>query len=598
MAGLGSFVEGFVGGVDTGNKWADRKRQITLDAEDRKWLNENRDWARGDRTYTVEERERLRAEQDRVMAEQKAEREAQAAAWAATQEEAAAAAANPPDQATTDPRLGDMGAGQGGFSFAGMGDPMAPGRSVMGMTGPAGMPSAGPAPIATLTAAPTAVPFRSGATPATVAPPMTEAAYNSMTYDQQVAAVESGQWTDMVMRMATGAHTGNKPLTQMPGADASNAEKAAWASNAAAREQERLDNEARLAKLDKRGRTLLGMDGPQPAPPAIGAQPTASPTAPAGRPSITATAAPGTGAGTMTQAPPPANLQAATGSAPPRPTITAPTAPASAPPSSPAAASAGRSALSFNNPATTTPERADKAVKSTLDHYMNVGVPKMIDHYMSTGQFAKAQAMDKWAKDTKSQASMELWAKGLHSYAIGDEKGMLDNFAEYYNSLGMGVTVDRKKSSMTRDAAGNVTGVEVAFVDKSGKTTIQNFDGVGDLLQEGIMGMQPDKMFELMYDQQSAAQVARSKSQQLEVSVQIATMRLKSAGINSDPAMIAKVAAQIAAADMTGSFFEKSPEEQGQMIADALAGQDYAESIRSGAAIGAQGGGDALPMMD
>ena len=50
MAGLGSFVEGFTGGVNQGNAWQDRKRNIALEAQDRKWLDENRDWARGDRT--------------------------------------------------------------------------------------------------------------------------------------------------------------------------------------------------------------------------------------------------------------------------------------------------------------------------------------------------------------------------------------------------------------------------------------------------------------------------------------------------------------------------------------------------------------------
>lgn len=563
MAGLASFMSGFTEGTDTRHRWDDRKRQIALDAEDRKWLNENRDWARGDREYTLEERQRIRAEQDRVAAEQKAERDAAAAAWAETQaasaaDEAAAAAGGVAPQ-SVDPALGDMGMGQGGLSFGlppAEANPLAPGARSLPMPpqvsapGPAGMPQS-------------AMPQSP-----TMPPPQARSV-------QPAAPHVMPQIADL-SRADGGGRLRNESIgpAGMPGYPV--VPQQAPQTQAA----------------PPQARSLP--DAQQPGQPPVG---TAAPVQPASPITVRASAGPGRGGNNMSQGQPPADLGAATGSPPPAPTIRAPTAPASVPPTNPAAVSAGRSALSFNNPLTVKPERADKAVKTTLQHYQEVGVPKMIDHYLKTGQFEKARAMEAWSKDAKSKESMELWARGLHAYAVGDEHGMLDNFAKYYNSLGMDVTVDRKKSAMTRDEQGNVTGVDVVFIDRSGKETTQHFDGTGDLLQEGIMGMQPDKMFELLYGQEVAASAARGKAQALEVSVQIAAMKLKGAGVSADPARIAKVAAAIAQSDMTGSFFTKTPEEQGQMIADALAGQDYAETLRSGAAAGAMGGGDALPMM-
>ena len=302
--------------------------------------------------------------------------------------------------------------------------------------------------------------------------------------------------------------------------------------------------------------------------PGIGAAPPQQP--------VAATAAPGPASGQVAPSAPAADMPAITGRPDPaaQPSIAMP--------------AKGRAVLNFNSPAAIAPEVAAKSVKSTLQQYAEVGVPKMIEHYLKTGQVDKAAAMDAWAKDSKTKASMESWVKTVHSLAIGDEAGTLDNFAEYWSGMGLGVTVDRKASRLTRDEKGNVTGVEVAYTDREGKRHIQHFDGMEDMIQEGIMANDPATVWSMIYEQQNAAMAAQGKAQALEASIQIAIIRSQASGTAADPKRIA-AAAKILSENSFGEFDKLPVDERAQKILDSLAAEDYALSIREGAETGAMG---------
>lgn len=570
MSGLASFVEGFTGGVNQRQAWDDRKRSIKLEDEDRKWLAENRDWARGDRAYTVEERQRLRAEQDRLLAEQQAERDADAAAWAvihgAGEGQSLPGAGEPPPVGGANLTFGPGVPSMPDPTQAPLQLPRSlPGSAPVASVGPAGGPipqqAAGAAPVAPQTQMP--VGPAGGPVPQTqrnwTAAPLTVNEWNTMTPEQR-KAVPPAELSRAITAVGTDREASRANLEQLQAAQTSR------------------QFTADMAEEDAQKRASNGLE-PRSLP-GVGAAPTPQP----GAPGIAEPSAPGQPA-VAPSAAPQVSMEDITGRPGP---IPAP--PPEGKPNYPA-----RAVLGFNNPASQTPAQADRAVKSTMQNYLEVDVPRLVDHYLKTGDVAKAEAMTAWAADAKSQESMQLWAKGLHAYTIGDETGMLDNFAKYYNSLGLGVTVDRKASRMTRDKDGNVTGVEVTFTDQSGKTQTQHFDGTGDLLQMGIMGMQPDKMFGIIYDQQQAAQAARAKAQALEVSVQIAAMKLQQSGIKSDPARIAAIGQALMDNAVINHFDQKSPEEQGEMIASAMQGEDYALTLREGAATGAAGGGDAMP---
>jgi hypothetical protein len=599
MAGLGSFVDGFVGGMNQRNAWDDRKRQIALDAEDRKWLNENRDWARGDRTYTVEERQRLRAEQDRVLKEAQDDRDAKAAAWKASQEGGAASEASPPQSGVNTDIPGMMGDPSApslsfGSSVPSMSDGVDPGapagapttqRSLPGAISPVGGPtSPEPNDYSTLT-----VEQWNAMTPeqrATVPPEAISAAINRSVGGNGVAQAPAGptpqtqappgvkipqtieEWNAMtpeeralVPPGAVSAAIQNSVGTQgrsLPGARPSDAEE-----------------QARLNAPPPPGgyATPGGPTVPPSDPNATAGQTIVNPKTPPD-PRANAAALTGFSAGTSTSAaapqqqpaaPPMGGNQAAAAAAPPPDT----TAPAIAAAMTPPAPKAGRSAISFNSPLSRTPEQETKAVKSTMENYRDIGVPKLIDYYMSRGEIDRAQALKDWATGSKAQDSMTDWSKALHSLAIGDADGLLTNFTTYINGMDVGVTVDKAASKVTRDENGIVTGFDIAVVGKDGKTTMTHYNGMNDMVQTGLLALPPDKLFEESQKQQVSTRAAVMASQKLETSVQIAQMKLQ--GTNKSRNDILNVM-KIFTADPLGhpGFADLPPEEQASQAADFL----------------------------
>lgn len=452
MAGLGSFLNGYVGGVETRHKWDDRKH-------DRALADEDRTWARQDHAYTAEERARKRArddltfkDEDQARADRAAERKAAADAFAAASGTGAVDPAAP-DQRSLDIRPANAPA----LGF-GAGVPAMPNAM---------LPQLGQAPAPT---APGVPPPMSGMTPqgrtATMGtPPLTVDGYNAATPAQRSAMTGSqvggaiAASADPNAPDAFKIHTAPPPppidYSQPPGPGASDAEKMAWASNAPSREA-----------AASTGRALPPSAANTPAQAAAASNPAAAVTDPSQAPAV--------------------QIAAATAPAP-----------------------QSRVAFGINTPIKVSPAKAKEASASFLSNYLKVGVPKMVNYYLSTGQMDKAQAFDKWAKDAKNQNAMSLWAAGVHAAAIGDENGMMDNLGQYYNSFDDGLSLVRDESHIVRDDKGNMVGAEITFVDKDGAKHTQTFHGAEDLMQQGVYALAPEKMFEVMYEQGKAADAAK-----------------------------------------------------------------------------------------
>ena len=602
MSGLGSFVQGFQSGVDIRHKWNDRKRGQKQEDEDRAWTSQNREWATEDRGYTVEERKRKRGAEDRALAADAADRQAAADAYAATE----TATSTPRTRSVLPSAAADGGAplvtANTGLSFGlpAKGDPMSQPLNRGVIPAPVAPttetpPVAGPVPLATQnTAAPVAASYddtqpgptyddwkgmsreeRKGA-----GLPVSEIGAQ-LHFDRLSEGLGIKYEPPRVPRTGNDGPAGQRaPQPQEGSAQGDNrAVEAAAAEAAAPRSSEMkqgLSDLSALSTVSREGQTIdagTGLPMAQTPPRSrsiIGAQEMAPATAPLAKPGMDPVAAASLADPALASQP---GAPASTGVAVQLASATAPGKPA------------GRAAIGFNAPMRVTPEQKADATKSFMDNYMEVGVPKMIKHYLSTGDVEKAQAFDTWAKDAKVQKTMGLWADGVHAAAIGDENGMLDSFADYYNTFDDGLTVIRADSGMRRDKEGNIVGVKLTFRnDETGQTFSQELDGMEDLLQQGIYALAPDRMFEVLYGQMTAAQKVEADSAAADQAIVLAAM--KESGGQAAPKRVADALESLRKNSF--GFSELPIEKQVQMVMAQLAIEDQS--------VAAYNGGGAAPV--
>lgn len=565
MAGLASFVQGFQGGVDVAHSWQDRKRAMKAQDEDRAFLAENRDWARGDRAYTLEERARLRTEQDRQLKLAQDERDAAAAAFGNGPGAANAPAADPnapPPNAGLDPLAGGIGSGAQApgapaLSFGpqigtvaapgpGAAAPPPPGPGAFANVPPGAMPAGDPRAAQMAGMAGRGLP-PTGMMGRTVAPPMPPSFAQSQ-IGRQIAAQNN---TSLEAAWAGLAPTDQQTFYQMP-ADPSFAPPQAVLTG---QQVPPGTIPGAVPPVTPRQASLMPGPGvPATAPPPVSATSGGGGvvTPPGGN-----VAGPQAGARLVVPGiTPPAGAAAG-------PQIAALTGAATPPVPGPGVAAPGQGQgqpLGFGRSVTRTPAATQTEV-TAINGKVTDGMQAMVDFYMKTDQFEKAKAMKDWMRDEKSQGAMELWSKAFHSYVIGDEKGMLDNFANYYNTLGLGVTVDRSKSSLVRDPKTNaVTGVHVTYTDAQGQSQSTDMT-MSDVLQEGIMALTPQKAFETIYAQKGAAAKALADQQGLEARIIVAQIRANG-GSNTGAATPARVHKAMAQLLQIVPNFANLPEEQ------------------------------------
>jgi hypothetical protein len=231
------------------------------------------------------------------------------------------------------------------------------------------------------------------------------------------------------------------------------------------------------------------------------------------------------GMGAMT---PPAPPQAAPQSAPAAPPPSIPMKAAASPQEQQAAATAVQTLDT-----TATPEVKDATVAATqamdvkpgqakitekqyargsqawLDRYMEVGAPRVLEAFISRGDFAKADAFQKFMQSSETRAGMKDWSKAAAAATLGDMDTFGESIISAYNRMGYfpdGTTLVKGESGFTKGKDGQVNGAKLVFRDeKTGNTFEQVFSGPDDLIKTGITLMAPESAFEFYWKEQQAA---------------------------------------------------------------------------------------------
>lgn len=574
MAGLASFVDGFTSGVDMRHKWDDRKRRNIFDDEDRAWQGETRQWDREDREHTLSERARARKAADEAEAARKAEAAAYAEAYRRAGEPAAT---NAPRRSVMGDQGADVPGGMGGgLSFgaavqSGGRDPrdmnppdMRPAGAGLSQTAPAAPPS----PTLGPTIDPASLPDQRGAAgrqPRLVdIPGYSYDDWQGMTpKERRVAGLPSSAIGAQMHfdRFSEGLGIPYQParrsvmfderMTDTP--DVAAAREVAAAQDAT-RRREQVETPARAQP-----------DQPTPAVPTA---------APAESPADAAFAAP-----TRRSVDPNATPGAAN--------------PAEAP-SVQLAQAAAPAGLSFGSAVSGTPRRSTaasseqieaRASRGFLDDYMTKGVPVLMDHFLQTGQIDKARAFDTWVREADTQKSMKTWAKAAFAAATGNQKGMLDAFTEYHDSVDDGATVQRGESGFFEDPDTGTIMIRLVFKDDAtGEKWEQVMEGSEDVLQQGIYALAPEAQFERLYEQNREAQAVRRAGQ--EADQRLVEAAMKAAGASEDVVALAFKELD----DAVIGFADLPGDQQIGMVLERLNMKDTARAIRGGAGAGGQGG--------
>lgn len=175
----------------------------------------------------------------------------------------------------------------------------------------------------------------------------------------------------------------------------------------------------------------------------------------------------------------------------------------------------------------------DRAQKSFMDRYREVGAPIVVEELLRQGKLTEAAAFQEWMDTSAAQAGMKNWANATAAIAMGDFERFAEQLTEAYNRLDYmpdGMSVVKEQSGFTRDEKGNITGARVTYRDnETGATNEQVFDDPMDLVYLGLNFMDPINAFNLRYQEMQAANEAAlgaSKSA-AETAAEIADERLK-----------------------------------------------------------------------
>lgn len=153
---------------------------------------------------------------------------------------------------------------------------------------------------------------------------------------------------------------------------------------------------------------------------------------------------------------------------------------------------------------------ARKNQPSIMDFMHNTLVPKMEEVLLAQGDIKKASDWTKWAKDKQSERHMQNWANAKMAADRGDFEAAAQHLGKLHKDYDDGTTVIGQEP--VKDKDGKLTGFNLKIKnDTTGETRAQFIDPQ-TLVNMGLEGLSPPKMFELAYQKQTAAETLKAKA--------------------------------------------------------------------------------------
>lgn len=156
-----------------------------------------------------------------------------------------------------------------------------------------------------------------------------------------------------------------------------------------------------------------------------------------------------------------------------------------------------------------TPAQIDRAATSYMQSYRDNGLPVITKELMRQGKFAEAESLRTFVNDAAAQDGMKAWSGAVFAAMSGDIDTAADLMIDAYNANGYfddGYQIDKAQTQLIKADDGEVMGVRLAMVNQqTGETVVQEAE-ISDLIQRGLWLLSPEKAAEQYLARQQAIQ--------------------------------------------------------------------------------------------
>lgn len=200
-----------------------------------------------------------------------------------------------------------------------------------------------------------------------------------------------------------------------------------------------------------------------------------------------------------------------------------------------------------------------QAAATFREYYQAEVVPRQIEALYQAGEIEKAEQLQTWFEDKRSQSLQKAYTDAVAAAALGDERGFFDNIGKVYNSFDDGYRFIADESDLYKNEAGQTIAKVTLENTATGERFTQEYEGGEELIQQVLTQMDPISVFEQLRGQAEAEAAAAAEQQAWEIG--LVRKRIE-AGVETGEDRGAIVKDVMTELMKNPSFAQKSPEEQ------------------------------------
>lgn len=200
-----------------------------------------------------------------------------------------------------------------------------------------------------------------------------------------------------------------------------------------------------------------------------------------------------------------------------------------------------------------------QAAATFREYYQAEVVPRQIEALYRAGEIEKAEQLQTWFEDERSQSLQKAYTDAVAAAALGDERGFFDNIGKVYNSFDDGYRFIADESDLYKNEAGATIAKVTLENTATGERFTQEYEGGEELIQQVLTQMDPISVFEQLRGQAEAEAKAQAEQQAWEIG--LVRKRIE-AGIETGEDRSAVVKDVMTELMKNPSFAQKSAEEQ------------------------------------
>ncbi|TJZ85839.1 hypothetical protein [Paracoccus hibiscisoli] len=185
-----------------------------------------------------------------------------------------------------------------------------------------------------------------------------------------------------------------------------------------------------------------------------------------------------------------------------------------------------------------TPAQIDRAAQTHMQSYRDNGLPIITRELMRQGKFAEAETLRTFVNDAAAQDGMKAWSGAVFAALSGDVDTAAARMIDAYNSSGYfddGFEIVKDKTDLIRDDDGTVMGLRLTRRNQSTGEETTEEGTIGDVIERGLWLLSPEQAAQQYMAQQQAIAVrlAEMDAERRELGGDIIKEQAKQADANA-----------------------------------------------------------------